>query len=220
MIRKFCRILGACALLFATTNAYSDGFGIGVSASLLDVNASGKHTLRTTGVETTGGADNRTAIGEIFAEYTWNNITLGVSHVPGGADVSDKIRQRDDTDYTDGSTTAGTAVSNKAQASHEDHYTYYLEYPIYETFYAKLGYVQVDLITTESLGTGSTYGNETLDGITAGFGVRSDVSDLLFMKVEVNMTDYDDFKLTSSGSNTVKGDVDTKGLKLAVGFNF
>ena len=44
-----------------------------------------------------------------------------------------------------------------------------------EGAYVKLGYVQVDLNTLESLGTGSKYGNETLTGFSYGAGVEFDL---------------------------------------------
>ena len=222
MIRKICKIFGAIAILFATSNAYSqDGFAVGLAGSLVDIEASGKETLRTTAVvDSTGAADNQTAVGSVFAEYTWNNITLGLDYIPGEADISNSVKQRDDTDFQDGDTTAGTSVSNKAQAVIEDHYGVYLSYPLYESFYAKLGYVQADIITQENLGTGSTYGNETLDGYQFAFGVKSDLANNMFFKTEFFVTDYDDIKITSSGVNIVEGDIDVRGISLAVGYQF
>ena len=222
MIRKICKIFSVIAILFATSNAYSqDGFAVGISGSLVDIEASGKHTLRTSGkTDATGAADNQTGIGSLFAEYTWNNITLGVDYIPGSADISNSVKQRDDTDFQDGDTTAGTSVSNKAQAVIEDHYGVYLSYPLYESFYAKLGFVQADIITNEDLGTGSSYGNETLDGYQFAFGVKSEMANDLFIKTEFFVTDYDDIKLTSDGSNTVEGDIDVRGVSLAVGYQF
>ena len=222
MNNKICKIFGAIAILFATSNAYSqDGFAVGIAGSLVEIEASGKHTMRTSGKEdATGAADNKTGIGSIFAEYTWNGITLGVDHIPGEADISNSVRQRDETDFQDGDEATGTAVSNKAQASIEDHYGVYLSYPLYGGVYGKLGFVQADIITSETLGTGSTYGNATLDGYQFALGVKSDMANNMFFKTEFFMTDYDDIKLTSSGSNTVEGDIDVTGLTLAVGYQF
>ena len=90
----------------------------------------------------------------------------------------------------------------------------------YESFYAKLGYVQADIITQENLGTGSTYGNETLDGYQFAFGVKSDLANNMFFKTEFFVTDYDDIKITSSGDNIVEGDIDVRGISLAVGYQF
>ena len=86
--------------------------------------------------------------------------------------------------------------------------------------YAKLGYVQADIITQENLGTGSTYGNETLDGYQFAFGVKSDLANNMFFKTEFFVTDYDDIKITSSGDNIVEGDIDVRGISLAVGYQF
>ena len=98
MIRKICKIFSVVAILFATSNAYSqDGLAVGISGSLIDIEASGKHTMRTSGkTDSTGAADNQTGIGSVFAEYTWNNITLGLDYIPGSADISNSIKQRDE----------------------------------------------------------------------------------------------------------------------------
>ena len=53
-----------------------------------------------------------------------------------------------------------------------------------------------------------------------GFGVKSDLANNMFIKSEFFVTDYDDIKLTSDGSNIVEGDIDVRGLTLAVGYQF
>ena len=53
-----------------------------------------------------------------------------------------------------------------------------------------------------------------------GFGVKSDLANNMFIKTEMFVTDYDDIKLTSSDSNTVEGDIDVRGITLAVGYQF
>ena len=130
------------------------------------------------------------------------------------------MKQRDTTDFSDGDETAATSVSNKAQASIEDHYGVYLSYPLYASFYGKIGLVQADIITSESLGTGSTYGDDTLDGYMFGFGVKSDLANNMFIKSEFFVTDYEDIKLTSSDSNFVEGNIDVRGITIAVGYQF
>ena len=40
------------------------------------------------------------------------------------------------------------------------------------------------------------------------------------MKAEVNYTDYEELSITSSGNNTVKGDIDVNGAMIAIGYNF
>lgn len=219
-MRKFCQTIGAIAFLFASTNAYSDGFSLGVSGSMVEIEAKGSESLRTTGRTTNGTADNQAAIGSIFAEYTWNGLTFGLDYIPVDADISEKVQNRSEQDYTTGGEATPTAITNKVNASIEDHITAYLTYPLFEKSYVKAGFVTATVKTSETLGTGSTYGNDDLTGYMIGVGVRGDLGSNLFMKAEVNYTDYEELSITSSGNNTVKGDIDVNGAMIAIGYNF
>ncbi len=221
MIRKFIRTLGTIVFLFATSNAYSfmDGFSVGVTGSIIEIEASGTETLKTNGTVVKESVDNTTGIGSIFAEYSWNGFTFGLDYIPVDADISNKVHSRADTDHTNAAASA-VNVTNSAQASIEDHITAYVEYPLFENSYLKAGYVNATVDTQESLGTGSTYGNETLDGYIIGLGLKADLAANLFMKAEVNYTDYNNLEMTSSDSNKIEADLDTNGFMLAVGYSF
>ena len=89
----------------------------------------------------------------------------------------------------------------------------------------KVGAVQVDLNTMESLGTGSKYANETVDGYLLGIGFKSDAGFGKFMKWELIHTDYDTVNISSSvartgvtTNNKVSADLDTTALKVSFAF--
>ena len=84
MIRKFIQIFGTIAFLFASSNAYSfmDNFSVGVSGSIIEIEASGSETLKTNGTVVKESVDNTTGIGSIFAEYSWNGFTFGLDYIP------------------------------------------------------------------------------------------------------------------------------------------
>ena len=81
----------------------------------------------------------------------------------------------------------GTAQNNTVQVDFENLATLYatLQIPAADGLYAKVGYVQVDVITNENLGTGGAYGDTELDGFTVGIGYQRDISDT-FVRVEAN----------------------------------
>ena len=78
----------------------------------------------------------------------------------------------------------------------------------------------VTLDTTESLGTGSQYGNEDIYGGVFGLGASSGNS-----RFELLYTDYEDISLTSSvarsgvtTNNLIEADLDTLQFKYSYAF--
>ena len=117
------------------------------------------------GEQVTGEASNEAGVLSVFAEY--NNImgtafSVGLDYVPGAADVSSSVKQRADSNVD------GQSATNKAQAEISNHMTLYTTYGLGNGAYIKLGYVEADLNTLETLGTGSVYGNVTIDGFEYG----------------------------------------------------
>ena len=208
------------AMLAFTGKAFAE-MSYGVSAALTKIDASGTETEG--GEKTNGSADNTIIIPSVFVEYAYNDaISVGLDYIPLSADVSDKTKKRQDTEtsVTGTVTTTSTAREQKAQAELENHLTLYAHYNMTDTMYLKVGYVQVDLNTTENLGTGSKYGNETLNGGLIGIGAQSGNS-----RFELTYTDYDDVSLTSSvartgvtTNNKIDADLDTVAFKYSYAF--
>jgi len=57
---------------------------------------------------------------------------------------------------------------------------------------------QVDVVTNETLGTGSKYGNASLDGITYGVGYDRAFGSGMFFRIEGNVMQFDSHTFTSS----------------------
>ena len=90
--------------------------------------------------------------------------------------------------------------------------------------YFKLGYIIADLNTTESLDTGSKYGNVTLNGIMYGIGVKNELN-RGYTKFELTYTDYDNISITDSTgrtgvstNNSITANLDATQLRLSYGF--
>ena len=221
------KILITIIATFALTGvSYAGSFGLGVTGSMGKVSASGTET--TTAGTVTGGAANKNSksvddisgIASIFLDYEMDNgIVLGFSHVPGSADVSGKTHKRTETAQGVAGTDANGSVTRTADASVENLNTLYIEYPI-GAYFAKLGYAQIDVNTNENKITGSgSYGNDTLDGYTLGFGVNGSMGEF-FTKTSVEYTDFDDLSIKSTTGNTITGDLDLLEFKIALGKRF
>jgi hypothetical protein len=170
-------------------------------------------------------------LGSIFAEYTFdgfNGLTIGVDHIPGSADVNSSSLKRTDiqTSVEDTDTTVATSIDRTAQAEVENHMTYYVELPFGGSgIYGKLGHVEMDVNTTENLGT-PKYGNSSVDGTMFGLGFKHNSDSNWFYKVEATHTEFDTLNLTSTGNTTdstankITADLDVTKASFALGFSF
>ena len=157
-------IVMAIAFLTLFGKAYAE-MSYGVSAAITKIDASGSETEG--GEKTNGTASNTVVIPSIFVEYGLSDsIAIGLDYIPLTADVSNKTKSRSDTEtsVTGTATTVATARTQKAQAELKNHLTLYANYSITDSVFLKAGVAMVTLDTTESLGTGSQYGNEDIYG--------------------------------------------------------
>ena len=202
-------------------------FNFGVSGALTQIDASGSEIEG--GETNTKSVSNVVVIPSLFAEFgVTDRITIGVDYIPMTADVSDKTYTRNDveTSVTGTATTSSTSRSQKASAELSDHMTVYADVMINDEVFVKFGGVQVELETKDSLGTGSKYGDETVNGYLIGVGTKKDVDFFgKFIKLEVIYTDYDDISITSSvartgvtTNNKITADLDTTQFKVSYAF--
>ncbi len=211
--------------LFGSSYALAE-FTVGLTGSMAMIDASGSETEG--GEKTSGEVNNKAGVGSIFVEY--NNIlgsafSLGIDHIPGSADVSSSLKQRQDANPL--GSNEGDTATNKAQAEISDHTTLYATYGFGNGAYVKLGYVEADLNTLETLGTGSKYGNVTVDGIEAGLGVEFDAYAGTVGRFELSHIAYDDISITSSvareevtKNNVIEADLDVTRLSASLGYKF
>ena len=90
-----------------------------------------------------------------------------------------------------------TTRNQTAEAELSNHLTLYADYMVNDDSYVKLGLVNVDLDTNESLATGSKYGNENIMGYVLGLGLKRDAGGPgKYVKMELVYTDYEDISLT------------------------
>jgi hypothetical protein len=97
-------------------------------------------------------------------------------------------------------------VTQNVQVDFEDLTTYYVNLNLNENFYLKAGIAKVDVITNETLGTGSTYGNADLDGTVFGAGYNKNFDNGLFVRAEGTYQEFDGVTINGSGDTSVTAD--------------
>lgn len=132
----------------------------------------------------------------VFVEAMAGPVFVGIDYVPATLETEETSTTIGDKTTTDTS----TDVTNKVRVEFTDLTTFYAGVR-FENIFVKVGSVQVDLITHESLGTGSTYGNSSLEGAMIGAGIDHVLDNGIFVRAEANYTEFDSVSLTSSSGS-------------------
>ena len=204
-------LIAITVLLGSISLANAEQFRVGISVMGAGFEAdgakeifSGDHSSNTTSTKVTKdsasekeNAEGAFALGSVFAEVQANDqISFGVSYVPHSSDS-------EETENIQNMGTSFTAqATNKVKVSFEDLVTVYALANLNENFFLKAGYMQVDLITEENLGSGGAYGNDTLDGYTIGLGYNMDLADGMFVRAEAAYMEINGTTLTNTNDST------------------
>lgn len=225
-MKKYILAILASTMLSAT--AFAGGVNIGITASIVDISASGTETQVGENELNTAVASNDTAIGSVFIEYSMDNfsfteagngITVGYSSTPGEASVNSKFLTRVDAAGTPG--TDDDVGFRAAQAKVSDYNNVYVEVPLFKWVYVKYGHATIDVVTQEtSDGDNGTYGDAALDGEVTGIGLKGMVGDHMVWKLAYEETDFDTLNLTSTTSNKIKADIDTEETNVSIAYRF
>ena len=226
MKKKLAAIVGASGLLLSAMSAplSAGSFGIGLLGKGIVAETDGSETLKQSD-NVTNHTESETAFAPSgYIQYTFGDdgFVIGVERIPGEASLGSGKNVRGD--WIEDST-SGTALQRKqvAEADLSNHTSIYLETPSFGGFFLKAAAVNVDLTTTESLGTGASYGDENINGVTLGVGIRGTADNGIHVKVMYEYTNYDEVTLKSTGSDavsTIKGDPSTSGLTVGIGYNY
>ena len=128
-----------------------------------------------------------------------DRIMVGASYVPDA--IESETATADRFERTGRAGSAGTSVSQSIQVDFKDLTTLYAGLKVTDNAYVKLGAMTVDVDTNETLGTGSTYGNTSLDGTVIGVGYDNAMDNGIFIRVEANYMQFDGASLTSSSGS-------------------
>tara|TARA_B100000795_G_scaffold134733_1_gene100647 strand:+ start:124 stop:771 length:648 start_codon:yes stop_codon:yes gene_type:complete len=192
------------------------GVNIGVSGQMGVFVADGSETRADSGSLERSNTTTLVGYGSVFIEKTLGSkLTIGFDYVPQSltTDTAESTRQTD----------VSTTGINSVKADFEDLSTAYVAFNVTENTYIKAGMVTVDVITKESLATGSDYGNTSLDGEMYGVGYNHDFSNGLFLRAEANVIMMDGTTLTSTtnSDNVIKLDhLNGASGKISIGKSF
>ena len=175
------------------------GLNVGVSGNMGVFTAEGEETMGTT---EKGGSDRAVGVfgyASIFVEKELGDyFAFGIDYNPSDMDSETTSTDKKCSDV--GSETA--SCDQIVKVSFSDMTTFYATVNVTENLYVKAGIGEVDLITKETLGTGGTYGDTSLDFNVLGVGYVKDLTNGLFVRAEGNYMDFDDIKLNSKTGET------------------
>ena len=208
-MNKLTKALLIIVTSFAFTNyASAFEFSAGVAGNLQVYAGKGvEHNGGTTGhnLQEANGAFDSSHVAVFLEGNVTDTVTIGLEYVPEAIESPENINAQQ-TGATDANPSGGTVVTNKASVEYEDITTLYanINLPVVEGSYLKLGYVSMDVITTESLGTGGSYNDVDLDGILVGAGYKRMGDNGMFVAVELTVADMDDVEATNTTDSTKK----------------
>ena len=191
-----------------TNYASAFEFSAGVAGNLQVYAGKGvEHNGGTTGgnLQEANGAFDSSHVAVFLEGNVTDTVTIGLEYVPEAIESPENVNvQRDGT--VGGDYNGGSDKTNKASVEYEDITTLYanISLPVVEGSYLKLGYVSMDVITTESLGTGGSYNDVDLDGILVGAGYKRMGDNGMFVAVELTIADMDDVEATNTTDTTKK----------------
>ena len=208
-------ILTTLSIILLPISAYSAETRIGLSAALSFFTSDGTEITKSSGQRNNKEIEEDAIVPGVFIERENDNgFTFGFEYNPGEAKLGSGTGSDDD---------AETSGANKASAEVSEHMSFYGLIPAGPGF-ARLGIVRASVDTTETLATGTTYGNEDVSGVVIGYGVQKN-GEGSFVRLEGTYTMYDD--LTFNGSldgdsvrNKVEAEIDALALKLSIGKSF
>ena len=148
-----------------------------------------------------------------------SRLSVGVDYVPES--LSSETTEDNRLDKT--TTETAAAVTNKVQIDFNDLTTFYVSLNITDNLYIKGGTTSVDVVTNENLGTGSAYGNTSLDGSMYGVGYDRTLDSGIFFRAEGNVMEFDGASLTSTtnSDNSVKmSELNGVSGKISIGKSF
>ena len=192
------------------------GVNVGVSgqAGIFGATAKEVSTERTsTGTEIAG-----VAYPSVFIEKSLGDrMVIGVDYMPDA--LSSDTVETTKLDHQSGGTDSN--VTNNLQVDFEGLTTAYVGFNITDSAYIKAGFMTVDVLTKENLGTGGSYGDTSLDGAMFGFGVHNQM-DNLFWRLEANYLEFDGVTVSSTNSdNSVSvNSLDGLTAKISIGTSF
>jgi len=163
------------------------------------------------------------ALASIFVEKAINDrFSIGLDYVPVSAESETTENEQNKAGSNPATHSGDAAGTNKVQVDFEDLTTLYAMINL-GPMYVKAGLMTVDVVTNESLATGGSYGNTSLDGTMFAVGMDRDLDNGAFIRLEGTVMDFDGASLTNQNDSTKSVKVDGisgYGARISVGKSF
>ncbi len=186
LINKFAVVL-LSAISFAYISTASAEIRVGLGYTHAGFMGEGKEVLGTAAGETTvetGAFETNSP--NIFVEFAPNDsIAIGIEHLTEDMTTPENTNLQNNAN-------AGSDTNNTVKATFKEHNTVYVSVNLPYNFYAKAGYIMVDINTQESLATGGSYDDVDTTGYTIGLGYHHELDNGVFVRAELAAAEYDD----------------------------
>ena len=199
--------MSACLVGFQSTAQAADvSFSVGLSATEGGYHAKGTERIGQNGSGSTGNAavteENGVftdSHGSVFAELgIGDNMSVGVEFAFSDIQTPTNTNVQFD-DPTVANSNGGSSKENTVKASFSDLTTVYIQARMLGGLYSKIMYHNVNVISEETLNTGSAYGDQEIEGLGLGMGYQHDFDDLgIFLRAEVTASAFEDVKAIST----------------------
>ena len=233
-MKKFLIAIVALMTSISFANAERFSMGVTVKGGVFEADGaseifSGDHagnrssTKVTKSTATEGdAAEAAYAMGSIFLEAALSDqVSLGINYVPHSMETETATNTQNIGNLP-ADPGSGEKV-NTVSLSFEDLTTIYALININDNVYVKAGYLDVEVVTEETLATGGSYGNTSLDGYEIALGYSMDLADGMFARFEASYMDLDGATLTNKNDSTksVKADgISGYGAGISIGKSF
>ena len=154
------------------------------------------------------------------------NLSVGYDYVTHDLQTGTQSRGETDLQGKDATTSTyakSAAITNKVSATLSNINTVYAMFNVTDWLYVKAGVQEMDVKTTESLQTGSSYGDTAIDGTVLGLGLQGSTDGGMFYRIEYETVELDGVKLisTTNADNSVTlDDIGGESARLSIGKTF
>ena len=217
-------ILSLVSVLFLFSTASADiGLNVGISGTTALFVATGNETQTDAdGNEgTTKQEDTEMGAGgyaSIFIEKEFGRFAIGYNHTPEvfSTETAETLKRDQQTANVD----TVTVATNTVQVDFDEMNQVYVKAMVTDNLYIRAGAMSVDVKTNESLGTGSAYGDTSLDGTSFGLGYHKELDNTLFIRVDGQYMSFDGVTLSSLDNTLQLKNLNGVTATLSVGKSF
>ena len=201
-------ILSLVSVMFLISTASADlGVNIGITGSTALFVASGNEVQTDVGGLQGTQTDSDTEIGafstgSIFIEKEIGRFAIGYDHTPDmfSTDTTETLQS----DQRTANVATVTVSENSIQVDFNEMNQIYVKAMLTDNLYIRAGAMEIEVVTNESLTTGSSYGNTTLDGTSIGFGYHKEIENMgLFYRIDGQYQTFDAVSLSGGADNTI-----------------